>query len=1081
MDFPSVVKTKIALPRKQPGLLHRARLVDFIHENIHRRLILISAAAGYGKTSLLIDYAHDTNLPVCWYSLDQTDRDVRVFLEHLVASIIQRFPALARGQVASLLKSAASNIQTEAILRALVNDIHDNVKDYFVILLDDYQFMDESEEVNSAVTWLLDHLPDSCCLIVSTRTTPHFPLLRLVARQQVAALGNDLLRFTPKEIQQFLNQNYNLHLPDEEAEKLAQESEGWITGILLSTHTLWRGLIETVMHWKEGEPKLFAYLAEEVFDQQEEELQDFLKGSSILEVMEADLCDQLLGADNSREMLGVLEDRNLFITKLEGEPYTYRYHQLFQEFVRTRFQPGEKARVEALHLKAGHLKAGHLLKERRDGLAATRHYVKAEDYEEAARTIEGLANSLFSAGKFRTLADLIDSLPDQATNNHPRLLVTRGMIRAERGDFSAAERLFQRARRRFQVTGDMAGVARVLIREAMLFHLCGEYEKAIRRCRQVLSLAAKTEIDRSSVAAAHRILGMCYGSVVNLGRSQEELNLALEIYQEIGDRHEIANVNQGLGTTLRRLGRAEEAEPHYRTAVAMWDKLGNLARGAEVLNNIGVGHYYRGEYGEALEVLQDALSRARKAGHSRVEASILASIGDIYRDLGQVDRAVSFYDQGQELAQLAGDGFLLIYLLTARGDSWRLRGDEKKAAAALDKAMAMAEDQNSKYDLGLARLSKGILCYQQGDPPQAVRHLESACENLAKVGAKRELARASLHLAYTFYLTGEIPPAEKWMRASLDLSRETTYDQYLVVDGRSMQPLLRHALERGLGADMLSAVLERIDQFPPAIPEEVAPSKEPEVTPLLEIHALGRSRIKVGDHDVPRPEWGGPLVKELFFHLAEKGQARKEEIALVFWPDKSPAKMNSVFHATMHRLRRVVRLGSVVFDRDSETYLFDRSTNYRYDVEEFERLLARTRGARPDEAEELYRQALSLYEGDYMEDSYSDWCVTRREQLGRRYLNALSELASLLMTKGAFQESVDLFYKVLEKDPYRERAMRGIMRCLALSGEPAIAIQRYLSYAEFLELELGTSPAKETMDLCDQIRKEALRTREPTE
>ncbi len=1076
MDFPSVVKTKVLLPRKQPTLLHRPRLVDFIHENIHRRLILISAAAGYGKTSLLIDYAHDTNLPVCWYSLDQTDRDVRVFLEHLVASIIQRFPTLARGQVASLLRSAQNDIQTEAILRALVNDIHDDVKDYFVILLDDYQSVDESEEVNSALVWLLDHLPESCCLIVSTRTTPHFPLLRLVARQQVAALGNDPLRFTPKEIQQFLNQNYNLHVPDEQAEKLAQESEGWITGILLSTHTLWKGLIETVMHWKEGEHKLFDYLAEEVFDQQEEELQDFLKGSSILEVVEADLCDQLLGIDNSREVLGVIEDRNLFITKLEGEPHTYRYHQLFQEFLRSRFQPDEKARLEALHRKA----AG-LLKSRGDGLTATRHYIEAGDYEEAARTIEDLANSLFSAGKLRTLADLIDSLPPEVSDNHPMLLLARGMICAERGDFSAAEGLYQRARWRFQGIGDMAGVARVLVREGILLQFRGEYEKAVRRCRHILSLAARIQIDRASVAAAHRIMGMCYASVVDLARAQEELSRALEIYQEIGDPHEIANVNQGLATALRRSGTPGEAEPHYRTALAIWQKLGNLGRVAEVLNNIGVGHYYRGEYVEALEVLQDGLSKARESGHSRVEVLILTSIGDVYRDLRQLDHAIDLYEQGLEIAQLAGEGFLRIYLLTAQGDVWRLKGDEKKAAVALDKAMAMAEDQNSKYDLGLARLSKGILCYQQGGLRQAIRHLESACDSLTKLGAKRELARASFHLAHAFYLAGEIPRAEKWMRTSLDLSQETTYDQYLVVDGMSMQPLLRHALERGLGGDMLSAVLERMNQFPPRIPEEVVPSQKPEIAPLLEIRALGRSRIKVGDHDVAQPEWGGTLVKELFFYLVERGPARKEEIGLVFWPDKSRGKLNSIFHATMHRLRRTVPPTSVVFDRDSETYLFDRSTSYWYDVEEFERLLRKTREAKPGEAEELYHHALSLYEGDYMGDSYSDWCMTRREQLRERYLDALSELAGLLLAKGAFRESMELFSKVLEKDPYRESAMRGIMHCLALSGEPTMAIQRYLSYAEFLELELGTSPAKETAEIFDQIRKEALGTREPKE
>jgi ATP/maltotriose-dependent transcriptional regulator MalT len=403
-DRSPLILTKVLLPKKRPDLLRRQRLVDFLHSYIERKLILVSASAGYGKTSLLIDYAHDTPLPVCWYSIDKADRDPQVFLEYLIASIQQRFPHF--GEQSHLLAGGVFTGESDPIVGALVNEMVQSILGYFVLMLDDYHLVDDSEPINAILDRLLHYLPEHCHIILSSRSLPtKLTLTALTARQEIAGLGVNDLRFTAQEIQALVEQNYGTRLSDQEAKELAQESEGWIVGILLTRHTLWRGLFEGLIRTQEAEGQVFNYLANEVFAQQSEEVQHFLTRTSILGQMSPELCDRLLGINNSQAILELLERRNLFITRVdwpaptgaprlstdagqsvEGEEPWYRYHHLFQKFLDTRLRWEEAEQHAALHLQAA-----MLMETREVWGEAIRHYVEAGAYEQAAQTIERVA------------------------------------------------------------------------------------------------------------------------------------------------------------------------------------------------------------------------------------------------------------------------------------------------------------------------------------------------------------------------------------------------------------------------------------------------------------------------------------------------------------------------------------------------------------------------------------------------------------------------------------------------------------------------------------------------------------------
>ncbi|MFQ5904256.1 MAG: hypothetical protein ACE5JO_11250 [Candidatus Binatia bacterium] len=341
MEAPSpIIITKILVPRKRPDLLHRPRTVEFLDRYIDRKLTLISAPAGYGKTSLLVDYAHFTDLPVCWYSVSKADHDLPLFLDYVIASIRQRFSHFAQALEPYFSAPEALFDDLDTLVGLFVNELYGITQERFLLMIDDYHHADKSHHISTFMDALLYYLPGNCHLVLSSRTVPHLTLTRLAARQEVAGLGGADLRFTAEEIQELVRHHYGQDLSPDQAIKLEEQHAGWITGILLSTHTLWQGLFENMIRncEEEGDSCVFEYLADEVFDQQTEEVKDFLTASSVLGQLWPELCDNLLEINNSLEILSFLEQQNLFVERLEGAGYRYRFHPSFQAFLQAKQQ-----------------------------------------------------------------------------------------------------------------------------------------------------------------------------------------------------------------------------------------------------------------------------------------------------------------------------------------------------------------------------------------------------------------------------------------------------------------------------------------------------------------------------------------------------------------------------------------------------------------------------------------------------------------------------------------------------------------------------------------------------------------------
>lgn len=1067
-----LIETKLYPPRRRPDLLVRSRLLEFMHEHITDKLLLLCAPAGYGKTTLLVDYIHDLDVPVCWLSLDEGDRDPVVFLDYLLAGLQRRFvdfePDLPAGSWAGW-----DDARLSRLAGALVNEMQRSIADYFLIVLDDYHVVNSSEIINRFMDQVIAHLPEHCQTIISSRVEPTLTprgLALLTAQRQVSVLGVSQLRFTASEVKALVAQNYDQIISDEAAHLLAQESEGWITGVLLTAQQLDRGLLTAMSPHPGGRQRLYNYLATEVLARQPAAVRRFLEETAVLDVMSAELCDALREEQGAADMLAYVEQHNLFLVNIGGEDEVlYRYHHLFREFLLAQLKREDPGRHQRLELRAG-----ALMQDRRQWDQALQHYLRSGTPERAAELVIGVFNELRSAGRWRTLGQWLDVLPHELYPLYPRLIWLKGRVLVETGAAERAVGYFEDAYERSIGCGDHWLTAWALYHKALALRLNGR----LRHSSEVLGQALDLMDTLAEPISGLYPLVLCQAGIVStllgdLTQGNTYLREALQRYDQVDSPYDRATVHDALGTNLIYTGNLAGAQIQFERALALWESIGSPGPIAVALNNLGVIHTFRGEHASALEAYERALYEARRSGILRMEAFALAGIGDVYRDTADLDKALEAYAESQSVAEQAGETQLSGYLLDAVGETHRRRGDFSRALGLARRAYEWAEEHSATVDLGRCAATLGAISYQQGRTSLALRYLDQACDLLQVSQANRELAVAHLHHAQAYYQAARKQDALAELESTVDCLLQLGYDAFLIPLVAQMQPLLGYAVSHGAGGNLLQRLLQQAEQAQKILPASARVTL-PEPEPPLRIEGLGRARVVIGERTLASSDWRSIASRDLLFFLLCLGPAAKDELANTFWPDLSSGKLRSTFHITVYRLRRALDpLETVIFQDDR--YHFNRRLDYSFDVEIFERLLVQAGAmvaANPSRAADLYTQAMDLYQGDFLEDyssPHDEWRLMKANELSEKYLVGLESLGGLLFKRGEYQGAHDVYKRAVNHDPYRESAQRGVIRGLAGLRRRAEALRYFSELEQFFQAELGVSLAPETLGLYQRI------------
>ncbi len=420
--------TKVVIPKRREEILTRPRLLEMMFEFLDKKLILVSAPAGYGKTSLLIDLGHDSDLPFCWLSLDSLDREPQRFVTYFIEAIAENFPDFGKQTKATLDTLTSIDKSIEPLVATLVNEIYAHIPQHFVLVLDDYHLIRDVPVIQDFLNRFLQLVDENCHLIISSRALTQLPDLPLmVARDMVGGLDLSELAFRVDEIQALFAQNYNLHISDDTARELVDETEGWITGLQLSSLGIAQGMADRLRVARAAGVGLFDFLGQQVLDQQPEEIRFFLLRSSLLEEFDATLCEAVLGElyperKDWRRWIDFVIQRNLFALPVGIESGWVRYHHLFRDFLQDHLQKEYPEEIPPILRKLAQVYETHNEWEK-----AYQIQKRLGDVDALAGLIERAAPHLMSHALV-TLDTWLKELPPSILSTRPGILSIRGTI-----------------------------------------------------------------------------------------------------------------------------------------------------------------------------------------------------------------------------------------------------------------------------------------------------------------------------------------------------------------------------------------------------------------------------------------------------------------------------------------------------------------------------------------------------------------------------------------------------------------------------------------------------------------------------
>jgi len=854
--------TKLRIPPTRAKMVLRPRLTERLNEGMKRKLTLVQAPAGFGKTTLLSEWGRQSKSPVAWVSLDKGDNDPVRFCAYFLAAL-QTIQAGIGGDVRSLLHSPQP-APIQNILTVLINEIV-TVPDDFALVLDDYHVIN-AQPIHSAMAFLLDHLPPQMHLVIATRARPPLLLARLRAQRQLTELAAGDLRFLLDEAAHFLNQVMGLDLSPENVAALQEYTEGWIAGLQLVALSVreYEGTTGFIETFTGSDRYILNYLGEEVFRRQSKNIQAFLLQTSILERLSGSLCDAVTGQDDGQAMLEALERANLFIFPLDHRQRWYRYHQLFADFLRAHLKRTDPGLVPVLHSRASEWYE-------HNGLAAEAidHALAAGNLERVADLVDWSGRTALVSGRLATLMNWLDALPESLVRSRPQLCLIHAWILLTRDyQFDAAEARLQDAECALSYAADRTTdlstersaegpllgkrqnvLGEIATARAYTARIQGDMSRALALSNQALELLPNDQVDVRGLATWIRGLAYRYSGDVAAAS------------QSLVETHTLSQASSQIGlalTAIDNLAKVQVMEGHLRqaneTRRQAFELIGRQAREHLPITSL----IYIGLSGLLYEWndLEAALGQVSKGIRLARQGELTGPLLHAYVKLARVKQAQGDAESAlaaiQDAAQLVRGHAATLHAaeVTAfRVRLWLAQGN-LEAAARWARECGLSVDDELAYHRELEYLTLVRVLIAQGRRDTGGRLLHDALKlldrNLQAAQASGRMGSVIEILALqalALHAQGETARAMVALERALSLAEPEGYIRLFVDEGGLMAKLLHQAASRGLMPDYTRRLLAAFGDIIAPSPPEPKPYVEPLSEREIEVLRLLAARL----------------------------------------------------------------------------------------------------------------------------------------------------------------------------------------------------------------------------------------------
>lgn len=1065
-----IIQTKLRIPAVKDEFIRRAKLTRKMKKIPDYPLTIIHSGAGFGKSTALALFMRDEKIPGCWYSISSMDDDILPFISYIIHSIRGFVPEFGQ-EIAKYIETMDRYIREEDLsylCTLFINEILE-VNSDIILILDDYHQIEHSYTINSWIEKLLQHIPSNLHLVISSRSRPGWKhLTNMRVNGQLLEISRDDLVLTIEEIELLLTDLYGLEIEPAHLQSIYHLTEGWIIALCMIAQQIpLTGDISALFeHSSYSLQDLFDYLVMEVFSKQPPMIQQFLEQTSILDVIEEELCDEVIGIHGASSMLEQLKERNLFIQKIGVKHY--RYHALFKEFLENAFLKNNPSNFSALHEKCARFYEKRSMWEE-----SLYHYKKINHFKAMASILQDNGGEMLEGGKLKSLSDQLMLIPVPELDTYYLLWFLKAEVHRYRSQYQEAEKCYDKSYIEAGKRNDFIGMSKALEGKAKIYLDTIQPHQAEKLLYEAIEAREKSISSEAEKAKLYYLLSE---NLLNSGKStnaEKWLQKAKESSPSIVD----GNIEARL---YLRTGRFEEAKKVLHNQKEELSSKNGTAlpkshRETDLL--LSLIDAFTGEGLKAKDLAQASIQQGISLKAPFVEACGWIRMGHAVQILNKYDSdlAEQCYNTALEIMSKLnverGKAEPLMGLCILYGT----RGEYERAMEAGKKALKETEKVQDIWLSALISLCMGITCIYNERVNKGLDYLEKTKALFYQCEDTFGQMLSSFWLAYIYFIEKE----DELFKQTIDkfLYLIQTYDfefffhKVSVFSPRDLQMVVPLLIECAKGNVQKSYAVKILQDM-----GITALNSHPGYS--IRVQTLGQFKIWLGEKDVGGKDWQREKGKELFqLFITVNELVTKEEILQILWPNQDTKNADRDFKVALNSLHHVLepmrkaRSAPFFIIREGMFYGINPHAKIELDTTQFQTLIENGLSETSQEKViTLLEKGLRLYQGEYLpERRYDDWCISKRESMLVYFLRAAEKIAQIMVRQENYDRAIYWCEKILKRDRTWEEAYRLLMYCYYRKNNRPQAMKWYQKCKNVLEEELGVSPLEPTKQMHDMI------------
>lgn len=1081
--------------------LERKRLIDPLSAITHRKLALVIAGAGYGKTTLVAQAVTQLqpSAATMWYSLDHLDKDPVMFLGHLLAGLQMHHPELDADLWTKLAAPPASQKNREKLLLALLVEMEKRIINPLIIVLDDYYRVQESREIAQILEFLLARMPAMIHIIIISRTAPALRISRYRAMLEVIEVRQKALSFRIDEVESLYQHLLKVQLDPSQIQTLHLKTGGWAAALLLffnAIKTEPTGVTnEDLFDIGKSEKLIYKYLEENIFEVQPEQVQIFLMRSALLGQLDPDFCNDVFGMQNAQTILKKLSRNHLLTFPCDDTGDRYQYHQLLRAFLKNRLieKQGSKT-VNMFHFDIAKAK-----EKRGDLRGALHHFACGKHFEEVIRMLSGLVLLDFRNIPISFLKEILGRIPIVYFHQNARLLYIQAKVMSVNGNIRRAIGEFKAALGWFQADGDDVGAAACLKDLGFHYYLTGDLERATREMKALWALPHEDPFFPVEVAGYLILFSAIMGDVdVSDGYYHEAVE-KFGATEKVDSAFILTWFGLCRGYRFHVTGNFHKADTLNTKALDLFSSMQFEIFLPITYFQAALTAFYLADASRGYEYAQKGLVIARKLGiFDNQYAWLLYALALNGMGSGRVEQALDDAQEALDLFQVYGNAWGQALAHECRGMILGKQGRWDEAFDAFHTGMQVVGKLDLRRPPGQGALALGMAeaLMEKGQFSQAQNTLDAHRTDIHISQFHRfrcHQLQACIHVA-NHHMDGAVGHLD----TTLGISKTNGYHDWILIQHPGILPLLVECHHRKKNRDYVEQLFMKADRKTDTALNllknnkkyshlrrtiehlfSMMPHKVP--APLI-IRCLGNFSVSIGDRPIPAKQWRSAKATLLFKYLVvkhEQGLIPKETLLEVVWPDEDAAVTSPRLHVALNTLRKLLEpdlvrgVPSAYIIRHNNGYRLEIGRHGRIDFIEFVKSVDAATAVYdtdPDLALDRLLIAAANYRGMLLkEDPYEEWMVNHRASLEQRFLQVLSNIIGLYEKQGAWHQCIAHAETYLRHDKYAEPVYRDLMRFHVKAGNPSGAIETFQKCRRRINDEMDLPLSEQTLNLYEKL------------